>query len=417
MPGAHGHARKAQARAPARAPARKALSSSSSKRKLPQLQQEQKQQQEEEEEAAAEAAEAEVAVAEDAVSSQRIRVEVNRILGLAPKNLFAYGAKAFKACPKNEASIKQIAEGVSQVEFVPDGMAEPMTMTVTGKPISFAKGTIWVPANPAQRFDVCQNQVQAEPLCGIGELTSTFYCGNLSQPCPHGIPFIPTAFTLTASDDQKSVWAATDGPASKKLTREQALKQRLNKLPKVLGSGGTETLAKVTAVSGRWLEIQTAGNLRSEQAGVPNGWAHAFLERGPWRGNLRLDSTLSKVYDVVLSVEQHYVPDGSNGDTGFWVLADVTGSVKKADLVGIWLTVAFLPSMGLPKLPLRLSAPPKDVVAALGSAASPSPQGASSPSSEKDQTKESGGYWEVQSGAKRSRVQAKAEMSTGKTML
>ena len=111
------------------------------------------------------------------------------------------------------------------------------------------------------------------------------------------------------------------------------------------------------------------------------------------------------------------VPDGSNGDSGFWVLADVTGSVKKANLVNTWLTVAFLPSMGLPKLPVRLSAPPKDVVAALGSAASLSSQDASSSSPAKDQTKEAGGYWEVQPGAKRSRVQAKAEMSTGKTML
>ena len=410
MPGARA---KVAARAPAqksssRAPAR---SSSSNKRKQPQLQQEQEEDEEEDE-----AAEAEAAVAEDDLSSQRICVEVKRTVGLASTNVFPYSAKSFKACPKNEASIKQIAEGVSCVKFVPEGMAIPMTMTVTGKPISLTKGTIWVPANSAQRFDVCQNQVQAEPLCGFGELTSTFFCGNLSLPCPLGIPFIPTAFTLMASDNQSSVWAVTDGPASKKLTREQALKQRLNKLPKVLGSGGIETLAKVTAVSGRWLEIQTAGDLRAEQACVPNGWAHAFLERGPWRGNLRLN-TLSKMYDVVLSVEQYYVPDGSNGDTGFWELADVTGSVKKANLVGTWLTVAFLPSMGLPKLPLRLSAPPKDVVDALGTAASPLAQDASSSSWAKVQAKEAGGYWEVQSGAKRSRVQAKAEMSTGKTML
>ena len=54
---------------------------------------------------------------------------------------------------------------------------------------------------------------------------------------------------------------------------------------------------------------------------------------------------------------------------------------------------------------------------AVGTAASPPAQDASSSSSAKAQAKEAGGYWEVQSGAKRSRVQAKAEMSTGKTML
>eukprot|EP00966_Prymnesium_polylepis_P198893 4609615-Prymnesium_polylepis.1 len=122
------------------------------------------------------------------------------------------------------------------------------------------------------------------------------------------------------------------------------------------------------------------------------------------------------MYDVVLSVQQFYVPDGSDGDTGFWVLADVTGSVTKANLVGIWLTVAILPSMGLPKLPLRVSVPPKDVVTALGSAATPSPQGASS-SSAKEQVNEPGGYWSVESGAKRGRKQAKAAMNTGATMM
>jgi hypothetical protein len=278
------------ARAKARAPARKSVPArkfSSSKKR--QHVKEEENVIEEEEEQEEEEEEQQVVVAD--FPREQIRVEVNRTLKLggAHAGLFNYAAKIVKACPENMTCIKQIAEGGSDVNFVPVGYVSKMTVTVLGKPISLAKGTIWVPANPAQRFEVCQNQVQAEEICGVGELTSTFYCSNLSLPCATGIPFIPTVFTLTASKDQTSVWAATDGPSSKKLTREQALQRRLNKLPKVLGSGGTETLAKVTAVSGRWLEIQTAGDLRADQACVSNGWAQAFLERSPWRGNLRPD--------------------------------------------------------------------------------------------------------------------------------
>lgn len=114
---------------------------------------------------------------------------------------------------------------------------------------------------------------------------------------------------------------------------------------------------------------------------------------------------------------QYFVPDGGNGDGGFWVLADVTGSIKKADLVGTWLTVAFLPSMGLPKLPIRATTPPKDVVNALGAevlaslaAAAPKPEEASS-------SQAAGEYWEVQDGAKRVKKAPKAAMHSGHTML
>ena len=78
-------------------------------------------------------------------------------------------------------------------------------------------------------------------------------------------------------------------------------------------------MAKVTAVSGRWIEVQTAGNLRADVATVKPGWAHAFLERGPWRGAF-VPRRISTSYDVVLTVEQFYVPDGGDGDAGLWVL-------------------------------------------------------------------------------------------------
>ena len=85
--------------------------------------------------------------------------------------------------------------------------------------------------------------------------------------------------------------------------------------------------------------------------------------------------------------------------------------------VGTWLTVAFLPSMGLPKLPIRATTPPKDVVNALGAevlaslaAAAPKPEEASS-------SQAAGEYWEVQDGAKRVKKAPKAAMHSGHTML
>lgn len=350
------------------------------------------------------------------LEQQRTQLELQRAYKLPAKELFPYGKKAIVDAPKNKASIENIVSGATRLTFTPSGMACTMTVHTEGAPVSFAKGTIWVPANPAQLFDVCQNQIQADALDGSGELSATFYCGNLSLPCPSGIAFMPTGYSLKDSSNQRAVWALTDGPASKKLTREQALQKRLKSLPKVLGSGGTTTLAKVTAVSGRWLEVQASGVLSDAVATLPQGWAHAFLERGPWRGNTKL-STLPKMYDVVLDVTQYFVPDGGNGDGGFWVLADVTGSIKKADLVGTWLTVAFLPSMGLPKLPIRATTPPKDVVNALGAevlaslaAAAPKPEEASS-------SQAAGEYWEVQDGAKRVKKAPKAAMHSGHTML
>ena len=123
-----------------------------------------------------------------------------------------------------------------------------------------------------------------------------------------------------------------------KFTREQALQKRLKSLPKVLGSGGTTTLAKVTAVSGRWLEVQASGVLSDAVATLCK--AGRTRSSSAARGAATKLSTLPNMYDVVLDVTQYFVPDGGNGDGGFWVLADVTGSIKKADLVGTWLTVA-----------------------------------------------------------------------------
>ena len=224
---------------------------------------------------------------------------------------------------------------------------------------------------------------------------------------------MPTGYSLKDSSNQRAVWALTDGPASKKLTREQALQKRLKSLPKVLGSGGR----RAPRHRGLRALARGAGVFATERCrgDAPPSWAHAFLERGPWRGNTKL-STLVKMYDVVLDVTQYFVPDGGNGDGGFWVLADVTGSTK-ADLVGTWLTVAFLPSMGLPKLPIRATTPPKDVVNALGAeglasmaAAAPKPEEASS-------SQAAGEYWEVRDGAKRVKKAPKAAMHTGHTML
>lgn len=351
---------------------------------------------------------------------QNTRQALLRMVGQPYSDFFPYAKKHFDPSPENAASIEMITCGATCLTFVPEGLACSMPVHVAGERVKFAKGTIWVPLSVAQRFDVCQAQVQAEDIEGTGVLSSTFYCGNLSLPCPHQLPFVPTPFTLKNCSSQDVVWQQTDGPAAKKVSREQALKQRLSKLPKVIGSGGTENLARVTAVTGRWLEVQPTGDLRAPVASVSNGWAHAFLERGPWRGNAKL-ATMSKTYDVAITVEQYYVADGGNGDGGFWILADVTGSLKKADLVGIWLTVALLPSMGLPKLPHRVTAPPpKPILEALGAEAiqAMSSAAASSSAGEADGAtdKEAGAYWSVEAGAKRSRT-SKAAMSSGVTML
>jgi len=329
----------------------------------------------------------------------------------------AYNKKLLSLSAENESTIAKLLSGASRLHFVPSSFNVPMTVIVEGENISLAPGTIWVPAAAAQRFDVCQNQIQCEALRGSGELTTTFFCGNMSLPTAHGIPFIPTPFTLKGGAvSQSAVWEQTD-PRIVTGSREQALKQRISKLPTVMGSGGTETLARVTAVSGRWLEIQTMGNIKADVATVVEGWAHAFLERGPWRGVSKL-SSMSKSYDVAITVEQYFVPGGGDGDNGFWILADVTGSVKKADLVGFYLSVAFLPSMGLPKLPPKAVSPPKDVVAVIGvdeclaaAAASAAVNDESSCSGAS-----AGGYWTVSDGAKRSRT-GKAAMHSGDSML
>jgi len=365
---------------------------------------------------------------------QRTEQALRRALQRHDVSLFSYAKKLFEPSPDNTAAIQKIASSASRLTFVPEGLSCRMSMHVSGESVKFAKGTIWVPVGAAQRFDVCQNQIQADEIDGAGELSSTFYCGNKSLPCPRGLQFMPTAYTLKECSSQSAVWQLTDGDKSTKVTREQALKQRLSKLPKVLGSGGTEVLARVTEVAGRWLEVQQAGDLSAPVASITSGWAHAFLERGPWRGNTKL-ATLSKTYDVALTVEQYYVPDGGDGDSGFWILAEVTGSIKRAELVGTWLTVAFLPSMGLPKLPHRVTgAPPKPVVEVVGAeaitamvAASAEPSAApettepaaaaSSSSAASAATGESSSsYWSVEAGAKRSR-KTKAPMNSGATML
>jgi hypothetical protein len=335
--------------------------------------------------------------------------------------LFPYAQKHFQRNPENITAIEQIIHGASRLTFEPAGGFNcEMTVHVEGEPVTFAEGTIWVPASTAQRFHVCQNQIQGGAMEGVGELSSTFYCGNLSLPCPRGIQFAPTPYTLKVHSDQDAVWKQTDGAKANRETREQALARRLKKLPKVIGSGGTEVLAKITAVSGRWMEVQPVGDVRASDLSIPPGWAHAFLERGPWRGNAKL-ATLAKTYDVALTIDQYYVPDGGDGDGGFWILADVTGSIKKAQLVGIWLTVALLPSMGLPKLPHRVTAkPPKPVIDALGAEAIEAMSAAGATAKAGDEAdganKTAGAYWSVESGAKRSR-KSKAAMRSGATMM
>ena len=352
---------------------------------------------------------------------QATRRALVSMVGLPHSGLFPYAQKHVHRSPENITAIEQIIRDASRLTFEPSGLNCEMTVHVEGEPVTFAEGTIWVPASTAQRFDVCQNQIQGGALEGVGDLSSTFYCGNKSLPCPCGIQFAPTPYTLKVHSDQTAVWRQTDGAKADKETREQALARRLKQLPKVIGSGGTEILAQITAVSGRWMEVQPVGDVRASDLSIPPGWAHAFLERGPWRGNAKL-ATLAKTYDVALTIDQYYVPDGGDGDGGFWILADVTGSIKKAQLVGIWLTVAFLPSMGLPKLPHRVTAqPPKPVIDALGAEAveAMSAAGATAKAGggEADgPNKTAGAYWSVESGAKRSR-KSKAAMRSGATMM
>lgn len=120
-----------------------------------------------------------------------------------------------------------------------------------------------------------------------------------------------------------------------------------------LGSGCTIPVAKVTAVAGKWMKIEFAD-------GIADSWAEAFLERAPWRGVQEM-SKMAELYDVCLTVEQFYIPDGGCGDNGFWVLGQRTGSVKLKEMTDVWLSVAYLPSMGIPKLPHQARAAPKAV--------------------------------------------------------
>ena len=342
------------------------------------------------------------------------KVAMKRMAGLQHSQLFTYATKLIAPAAENEATAKQILSGKTRLSFVPAGLNTEMTVLVEGEPIDLAAGTIWVPAAPGQRFDFCQNKIQRDVLAGSGELSTRFFCGNLSLPVPRDIQLVPTPFVLKGATSQGAVWDATDPRYASGLTREQALATRISKLPTVIGSGGTSTLAKITAVSGRWLEVQTMGDVRAEVATAVTGWAKAFLERGPWRGVKKLAS-LSKEYDVVLTVEQYYVPDGGDGDGGFWILADTVGSIKKkADLVGIWLSVAYMPSMGLPKLPRRVAEPPKAVVDVLGAEAClpPAASADGGPSASP-----AGSYWSVEGSAKRSRTPAKAPLNSGLTML
>ena len=351
------------------------------------------------------------------------KVSVKRMMGLPHAQVLPYAKKLFAVAAENEATLEQLACGDTQLAFFPDGFNRAMIVRVEGKPIKLAPGTIWVQASAAQRSPpVCQLQVQHEPLEGAGELSATFFCGNISLPCAQGIQFIPSPYQFKGATSQQAVWQAAD-PKETAKGREQALKSRLSKMPVVMGSGGTETLAKITAVSGRWLEVQTCGNLRAHEVlSVTRGWAQAFLERGPWRG-VRNVTNISKMYDVAVTVEQYYVPDGGNGDGGFWILGDATGSIKKKDLVGVWLSVAFMPSMGLPKVPHRAAVPPKDVIAALGAEACLPPE---APSTDVDASAGEGGssrggaggdYWTVEEDAKRARKESKAALHSGASLL
>lgn len=132
----------------------------------------------------------------------------------------------------------------------------------------------------------------------------------------------------------------------------------------VIETGGTHVLAQVTDVCGRWIEIKCF-------KGIEPKWALHFLQRSPWRAN-KSNKDMSNSYDVTLTIREFFVTgtkdiDDENrvikaADGGFWVLADVIGSIKKkADLKGYYLTIAYLPSKGVPKLPRRVKNAPKNI--------------------------------------------------------